>query len=138
MLCSSDGYPYNFEIYCGKEANRVTSLGSHVVQTLLSPVLNKKQHVVFFDNFFTSYELMKNLADQDIRACGNVRENRTGRCPLPSNKEWKKKPRGSYDFRSDGTVLCVKWQDNCVVSAASIYYGVTPIQTVERRVKIAK
>ena len=138
MLCSSDGYPYNFEIYCGKEAKRVTPLGSHVVQTLLSPVSNKKQHIVFFDNFFTSYELMKSLANQNIRACGTVRENRTGRCPLPSNKEWKKKSRGSYDFRSDGTVLCVKWQDNCVVSAASNYYGVSPIQTTERRVKMEK
>ena len=101
-------------------------------------MLNKKQHVVFFDNFFTSYELMKNLANQDIRACGTVRENRTGRWPLPSNKEWKKKPRGSYDFRSDGTVLCVKRHDNCVVSVASNYYGVNPIQTVERRVKMQK
>lgn len=138
MMCGSDGYPYNFEIYCGKEANRDGPLGSHVVKTLLTPVSNKDQHVVFFDNFFTSYDLLRTLAADNIRACGTIRENRTGRCPLPSNKDWKKKPRGSYDFRSEGTVLCVKWQDNCVVSAASNYYGVNPVQTTERRVKNEK
>ena len=32
MMCSSDGFPYNFEIYCGKETNREGPLGSHVVK----------------------------------------------------------------------------------------------------------
>ena len=53
-------------------------------------------------------------------------------------KDWKKKPRGSYDYRSDGTVLCAKWQDNTVVTAASNYYTVNPIQIAERRVKSEK
>ena len=51
MLCSSDGFPYNFDIYCGKESRREGPLGSHVVNTLLAPVSNKNQHIVFFDNF---------------------------------------------------------------------------------------
>ena len=138
MMCSSDGFPYNFEIYCGKETNREGPLGSHVVKKLLTPVSNNDQHVVFFDNFFTSYDLLRNLASENIRACGTIRENRTGRCPLPKNKDWKKKPRGSYDYRSDGTVLCAKWQDNTVVTAASNYYTVNPIQIAERRVKSEK
>ena len=62
MLCSSDGFPYNFDIYCGKESRREGPLGSHVVNTLLAPVSNKNQHIVFFDNFFTSYDLLKKLA----------------------------------------------------------------------------
>ena len=135
MLCSSDGFPYNFDIYCGKESRREGPLGSHVVNTLLAPVSNKNQHIVFFDNFFTSYDLLKKLAADNIRACGTVRENRIGRCPLPLNKVWKKKPRGSYYYRSEGNVICVKWQDNCVVTDASNYYGVNPIQVTERYVK---
>lgn len=75
MLCSSDGFPYNFDIYCGKDGKRTTPLGSHVVNTMLSPVSNKAQHVVFFDNFFTSHTLLTNLAAEGIRACGTVREN---------------------------------------------------------------
>lgn len=102
---------------------------------MLEPVVNTNCHVVFFDNFFTSHKLLTDLTEKNIRACGTVRENRTGHCPLVSNKEIQKKDRGSYDFRSDGTVLCVKWHDNCAVTVASNYYGVTPIQKTERRVK---
>ena len=38
MLCSSDGYPCNFEIYCGKDESRTNPLGTHVVEKMLSPV----------------------------------------------------------------------------------------------------
>ena len=54
MLCSADGFPYNFEIYCGKDPLRT---GPHIVDTMLQPMQNNKQHVVFFDNFFTSHQL---------------------------------------------------------------------------------
>ena len=51
ILCSSDGYPYNFEIYCGKNESRTNPLRTHVVEKMLSPVTNPSHHVVFFDNF---------------------------------------------------------------------------------------
>ena len=35
------------------------------------------KHELFFDNFFTSYNLLENLADQNVKAIGTVRENRT-------------------------------------------------------------
>ena len=98
----------NFEIYCGKDESRTNPLGTHVVEKMLSPVTNPSQYVVFFDNFFTSHTLLTNLAGQ---------------------------PRGTFDFRSAGSVVCVKWNDNCPVTVASNYYGVYPIQNVERRVK---
>ena len=135
MLCSSDGFPYNFEIYCGKDSSRTSPLGSHVVKNMLGPVPNKSQHIVFFDNFFTSHTLLTDLAAENVRACGTIRDNRTGRCPLMSKKDCQKKPRGTFDFRSDGSVVCVKWNDNCPVTVASNYCGVNPIQKVERRVK---
>ena len=135
MLCSSDEYPYNFELYCGKDESRTNPLGTHVVEKMLSPVTNPSQHVVFFDNFFTSHTLLTNLAGENARACGTIRDNRTNHCPLIFKKDCKKQPRGSIDFRSDGLVVCVKWNDNCPVTVASNYYGVYPIQKVERRVK---
>ena len=52
-----------------------------------------------------------------------------------SKKDCQKKPRGTFDFRSDSSVVCVKWNDNCPVTVASNYCGVNPIQKVERRVK---
>jgi len=135
MLCGSTGFPYNFEIYCGKQNDRKSSLGQYVVNKMLSPVTNRNSHVVFFDSFFTSYQLLSDLAEKGIRACGTIRENRTGHCPLKPNKEIQKQPRGTYEYLSDGTVLCVKWNDNCAVTVASNYYGVTPLHKAERRVK---
>ena len=52
-----------------------------------------------------------------------------------SKKDCKKQPRGTFNFRSDGSVVCVKWNDNCPVTVASNYYDVYSIQKVERRVK---
>ena len=127
MLCSSDGYPYNFEIYCGKDESRTNPLGTHVVEKMLSPVTNPSQHVVFYDNFFTSHTLLTNLAGENVRACGTKRDNRTNYCPLISKKDCKKQPRGTFDFRSDGLVVCVKSNDNCPVTVASDYYGVHSI-----------
>ena len=87
MLCSSDGFHYNFKIYCGEEASREGPLGFHFVKTLLTPASNRNKDFVFFDNFFTSYHLLNNLAADNIRACSTVRNNRTGRCSPPSNKD---------------------------------------------------
>ena len=108
MLCSSDGYPYNFEIYRGKDKSRTNRLGTHVVEKMLSHVTNPSQHVVFFDIFFTSHTLLTNLARENVGACGTIRDNRTNHCPLIFKKDCKKQPRGTFDFRSDGSVVCVK------------------------------
>ena len=135
MLCSGDGFLYNFEIYCGKDSSRTSPLASHVVKKMLGPVPNKSQHIVFFDNFFTSHTLLTDIAAENVKACNTIRDNRTGHCPLMSKKDCQKKPRGTFDFRSDGSVVCVKWNNNCPVTVASNYCGVNPIQKVEKRVK---
>ena len=108
MLCSSDGYPYNFEIYRGKDKSRTNPLGTHVVEKMLSHVTNPSKHVVFFDIFFTSHTLLTNLARENVRACGTIRDNRTNHCPLIFKKDCKKQPRGTFDFQSAGSVVCVK------------------------------
>ena len=120
MMCTSNGYPY-FEIYCGKDPTRIIPLGSHVVNTMLQPMTTNENHVVFFDNFFSSHRLLVELAGRNIRARGN----RTSKCPLMTNKVIQKKERGFYDYRSDGTVLCLKWNDNAVTFASN-YYGIVP------------
>ena len=115
--------PYNFEIYCGKVDARKTPLGPHVVKTMLKPITHIDSHVVFFNNFLTSHKLLEEVAERNIRACGAIREGRTGCCPLEPIKSIEKKPRGSYDYRFDGTVLCMRWNDNRAVTLATNYYG---------------
>ena len=106
MMCSQNGYPYNFEIYCGKNDERKTPLATHVVNTMLEPITDNDSHVIYFGNFFTSYQLLTDLKSKNIRACGSARQNRMNRCPLEESKSFRKKECGSLDYRSDGNALC--------------------------------
>ena len=71
-------------------------------------------------------------------ACGTERDNSCNKCPLMTIPEMKKTNRGNYDYRSDGQVLLVRWNDNSVVTVASNHLGVTPVHSVKRRVKGVK
>lgn len=140
MICSSNGYPYKMEIYSGKQngAKADAPLGSRVVMDMLSVVEQPEQHEVFFDNFFTSYNLMNQLTSLKIRAVGTIRENRTGGCPLRSAKDMKKTERGTYDFRSNGRIFVCRWNDSSVVTVASNYATHEPISKAKRYSRIEK
>lgn len=138
MLCSATGYCYKFDTYCGRTMNQpVTPLGTRVVTSLLDIVTDPSDHAVFFDNFFTSYELLCQLKERGFRATGTVRENRLKKCPLVSSKDMAKEPRGTYDYRFDvkSSVLAVRWKDNSIVTMASNYEGVHPVGSVKRWTK---
>jgi hypothetical protein len=74
---SQNGYFWKIQIYVGRQENRDVGLGAHVVQTLLEG-LEDKHHRAYFDNFFTSPQLMEDLAKIGIYACGTVRSSRKG------------------------------------------------------------
>ena len=77
---SSNEYFSKFKVYTGKQEAREVGLGEHVVKTLTRG-LEKKNHHVFFDNFFTSVNLLEDLEKDGIYGCGTVRRHRKG---LPS------------------------------------------------------
>ena len=52
-----------------------------------------------------------------------------------TNKDAKKKARGAYDYRSDGTIVCVKWNDSCPLMATGNFFGISPVQKAERTVQ---
>ena len=81
-LCSIYGYPYNFEINCSKDVSRTNRLETHILGKMLNPVTNPCQHVTFFDNFFTGHPLLTNLAEENARACGLIRDNSKNHYPL--------------------------------------------------------
>ncbi|KAB0805150.1 hypothetical protein PPYR_02120, partial [Photinus pyralis] len=63
MLCSSSGYCYAFDVYCGAKCNskpisRSLPLGSRVVLELLDVIEKPSDHIIFFDNYFTNYDLL--------------------------------------------------------------------------------
>lgn len=70
-LCGTSGYCYNSDLYCGKnaalEGNDDTLLGSRAVLKVLEAVGDPESHSLFFDNYFTSYDLLVHLKVLDIK-----------------------------------------------------------------------
>ena len=56
MRCDENGYAPQFEIYCGKLKEVERNLGESVVKRLCEPLFGKN-HWLFMDNFFNTYEL---------------------------------------------------------------------------------
>ncbi|XP_035216209.1 piggyBac transposable element-derived protein 3-like [Stegodyphus dumicola] len=58
-LCGSEGYYYNFSLYCGKEsdARNDTPLSTRVMMKLTENIANPSSYTLYFDIFFTSIDL---------------------------------------------------------------------------------
>lgn len=97
---SAKGYTYDFEIYAGKNgARHVISdngLSYDIVTRLAQPLLNQGYHL-FFDNFYSSINLVKHLFHLKTPACGTTAENRKGYPQLlKGGKKWSlRQERGS-------------------------------------------
>lgn len=93
----------------------------------------KDTSCVYFDNLFTSRDLLVYLQTQGIRATGTVRENRLRDCPL-RGEEQKKEKRGyyNYSFDKNGEVLVAKWNDNKCVTIATNWDSIEPVNNVLR------
>ncbi|KRZ65160.1 PiggyBac transposable element-derived protein 3, partial [Trichinella papuae] len=133
MLTSSSGYPYAMQIYAGKETVRKNEpLGLRVVKHMVSHLNEPNKYHVYFDNFFTSPQLMKELTQRGIKATGTVRNARIRNCPLMKPEEIMKKCRGYFEHACDGEMYVCRWNDNAAVTIASNYYTHFPVGTVKR------
>ena len=98
VRANENGYVSQFEVYTGKIGPTPEKcLGPRVVKTLTNK-LKDRYHKVYFDNYFTSVQLMKDLKQQGIYACGTVRKGRIG-MPKAFEKE-KDMARGEFQFRT--------------------------------------
>ncbi|GFQ83331.1 chimeric ERCC6-PGBD3 protein [Trichonephila clavata] len=110
MCCGVTGYCYNADIYEGKPS-RISEednlegdtygLGVSVILNKIATIDKPEEHCFYFDNFFTSFDLLKNLKERNIPATGTVRCNRMNKCPIKTDKEMKKEFRGAFDYRYD-------------------------------------
>ncbi|KRZ66023.1 PiggyBac transposable element-derived protein 3 [Trichinella papuae] len=127
--------------YKGKEihASKVP-LSTRVVSDMVDVIQENSKttrHTLYFDNFFNSYQLLVKLVGLKMRAIGTIRPYRSNGADavmLPDN-ELRKQKRGAYDFRSDGNVYIVKWNDNAIVKIASNFMTHSPLRSTQRRVK---
>jgi hypothetical protein len=60
---------------------------AQVVSKLCETLPEFQNHKLFFDNWFTTLNLMLYLKSNSILAVGTVRVNRLAGCPLMSNKD---------------------------------------------------
>jgi hypothetical protein len=89
----------------------------NIVIRLSQTVPNFVNHILYFDNFYTSLPLMVYLRARGIYSLGSVRANRISNCKLPTEKseELKKAPRGySTEFVGSAygvDIATVLWKD---------------------------
>ena len=141
MRAGSSGMMYDFYIYTGKETDvevdfqyKHLQKSSQIVERLCKELPCHQNHKVFFDNWFTTLDLMLYMQKKGYLSLGTVRSNRLLGCPLTPNKELEKKGRGSYDYKVDKNsgITVVKWVDNSTVLLASNYVGVMPVKEITR------
>lgn len=139
MLCTSYlGYVYNFNIYGGKNdavERTKNGLGYDVVMNLIQ-TLNEKQHTLYFDRFFTSVKLLRDLLKKEIYACGTVLKNRK---QLPEGvKNLQLKTQGEsfvYQCNEESKLLCSTWMDKKQISILSTNVNNNIVQVKRRKGK---
>lgn len=135
-----DFLPYGgddtFRNECFNDYEESLGLGAKVVLALCKTIV-KRPAVVYFDNFFTSLELIHLLREEyGIFSLGTINANRLRDCKnhLPSDKVLSKKGRGSSKqvVCNNKKVAVVKWLDNKVVTLASSFVDSYPMEKIKR------
>uniref|UniRef100_UPI00358E4A90 piggyBac transposable element-derived protein 2-like n=1 Tax=Myxine glutinosa TaxID=7769 RepID=UPI00358E4A90 len=137
------GINYDFEIYTGKGTvanERGLGVGGEVVLRLLAEIPKGLNYKCFFDNWFTSPELLVELKKMGILAVATINRNRLRGCVLKTDKELGKAGRGSFDVKYETTtgLTIVKWYDNKAVLLTSSYIGPDPVDKCRRWSKVKK
>ena len=131
MRCDAvTAYLCELDIYLGKEGRQAfeNGLGYDVV-TRLSQSLQDKYYHLYFDNYFTSVKLMKDLHDKGLYACGTVCTNRKG-YPKDLRKPGKM-ANGDYKIQQQvgGNLTATAWKDKKVVNMLSTLSAPQDIKT---------
>ena len=123
-MCLSTEYLLTFDAYIGKnnapDPDNYFAVGEEIVKNLLlyTSVPKNEGYKVYFDNCFTSYDLLQYLCDERICDSGTVRENRIKDCP-PLKKYSLQKKRRSVKMVSTDKMMVIKYKDNSVLALAS-------------------
>ena len=100
---------------------------------MVKPDLN---HIVCFDNGFSSLPLVVELAKRSNFTSGTIRSNRASGCSFLTDVDMRKRGRKAFEEKGtsvDGVkVRIVKWYDIRAVQLASSCCGVQTLSSVER------
>lgn len=126
-----NGFIHEFQIYTGKIADITErSLGERVVIDLTRQLVGRNNQL-YFDNFFSSVQLMNRLQEERIYACGTMRKNRKGFAHLTEVKQ-----RGESVWKaSKSGLVCLKWMDKKPILFISNFHNPQDVCNVTRRAK---
>jgi hypothetical protein len=145
------GFVYDFLLYGGDDTFRninfsseeeTLGFGGKVVVALCQSI-KKRPCFVYFDNYYTSLELVVYLRNElGIFSLGTVKANRLRGCQdkLDTDKVLKRKGRGSFSqiVCNRNKVSVVKWLDIKPVTLACSFADAYPINKVNRYSKELK
>ena len=127
--CGVSGLVYDFEVYTGKSNEKEEQpellMGGNVVRRLCDRLPSNVNHKLYFDNYFSSLNLLRYLTKEKIWAIATIRQDRLkgGGRYLKSQKELQKDGRGSSDWvvEANSGIIVVRWLDNSAVQLTSNY-----------------
>ena len=100
MSDATNGYMCEFDVYTGATDGREVALGGQVVLSLSDSIMGH-HHQLFFDNYFTSVNLLSTLLNKGTYTCGTICTNRK-QYPAEISEEVKKSSRGESAFHQCG------------------------------------
>jgi hypothetical protein len=106
------------------EEFEVFGLGGSVVMKLANTITSPN-HQLYFDNYFTNYNVIEALGMKKIYCADTARVNRFSNPPLTPDNDMKKTARGNMEeaFTSGGLVV-TKWFDNKPVIVDPYFVGI--------------
>ena len=118
LSVARNGYCSNFSVYLGKPTGgeRENNLGKKVVLEMSKDLVGNHNHV-YFDNFFTSTELLEELLAKGLYGCGTIRSNRKG---LPDELRPKTKNNKNKNLAKTIKNVLKKPGDSVVLQNGSI------------------
>lgn len=139
------GMIYDFMLYAGETTFRginftddeeTLGVGAKIVLALCKTIKTPAS-VVYFDNYFSSLELVYLLRENyGIFSLGTIRQNRLQGADklLVADKVLEKKGRGSFSqiVCNKNNLSVVKWVDNKKVILVSSFCDAYPVQTAKR------
>jgi len=132
--------PYQGANTCTKKYAE-KGLGYSVVMSYVDELPKEIPYRIFFDNLFTSIELLDDLKQHGIAGTGTIRANRIDRsCPLTEPDVMKKMERGAFDYCTDkNSGICfARWHDNNIVNIATNFDSIQPLKKVDRFSRVKK
>ncbi|XP_058235983.1 activating transcription factor 7-interacting protein 1 isoform X3 [Hemibagrus wyckioides] len=137
VRAGTSGYMYRFKVHQGLAGRgQVSEMGmaADVVMRLCDDI-QRKNHKVFFDDFFCTVPLIQALLQQGIYATGTCRINRLqgAQLKLKTEQQLKTEGRGACSVISNADNITVtRWFDGSVMHMASSCAGQSPSDLAQR------